>query len=164
MRLVGNMNSIRDWLAWYVARGPSLSADRYAYRSVEDFVLRHGQSYKAQSLPVAYPIGFPKACYENSAKLASYHDLAYVEGFALTKGGVQPTHHAWCIDGDNRVIDTTWRESGEEYFGVVLPLAVVLPVMFADKRGKGVLDDWPSQWPMLRKPFERSAHSPERGR
>ena len=158
------MSAVRDYLAWYVTNGPSLPADRYVYRSIEDFVLRHGRRYEPQSLPSAYEFGYPKACYENSAKLASFRHLAYVEGFALCKGCPMPLHHAWCIGSDDRVIDTTWREAGEDYFGVVFPLNIVLPAMFSEKPGKGVLDDWQNGLPLLQKPFVANADDAERRR
>jgi hypothetical protein len=54
------MSAVREWLVSCVARGPSLPPDRYVYRSIEGFVLRHGQRYEPQSLPSAYEFGYPK--------------------------------------------------------------------------------------------------------
>lgn len=149
----GNAKSIRDWLTSYLAAVPGLPPGSFAYRGIEDFVLRHGQPHAAQPLPVGYRLGAFRECFDNSRKLAVRHGIRYVEGFAVPQDVSVPIHHAWCISEDNAVVDVTWGTPGESYFGVVLPLDLVIATSRAPMRGKGVLDDWPNGWPILRKPF-----------
>lgn len=63
-----------------------------------------------------------KQCFKNAFVLASSNPggLAYVEGLALTSG--IPLHHAWCVDPDGNVIEPTWPDLGQAYFGVALDI------------------------------------------
>ena len=63
-----------------------------------------------------------KQCFKNAFTLAGSNPgvLAYVEGLALTCG--IPLHHAWCVDRDGNVIEPTWPDMGEAYFGVALDI------------------------------------------
>jgi hypothetical protein len=58
-------------------------------------------------------------CYRNAYQLAvdRRSEYFYCEGVAAASfhGFVD---HAWCSDSDGHVIDTTWRDLGECYFGV----------------------------------------------
>ena len=69
--------------------------------------------------------------------------LEYAEGYAVV-GSKIPVLHAWNVDAEGSVVDTTWEPVGSAYFGVILPLPIV--------RGAKtlVLDDFESGWPLLR--------------
>ena len=69
--------------------------------------------------------------------------LQYVEGYAVI-GGKNPVLHAWNVDAEGSVIDSTWEPVGSAYFGVILPRSIVEPAKTS------VLDDWESGWPVLR--------------
>ena len=38
------------------------------------------------------------------------------------RGFVWPVHHAWNIDKHDNVIDITWKDRGDDYFGVANPI------------------------------------------
>jgi len=153
-----SVTAIRDWLVSYLKAVPGLASENYAYRSKEDFVLRHGRPYEPQSLPQIYRRGARRACFHNSRKLAVRHRIRYVEGFAVPEEVATPIHHAWCISGDDEVVDVTWSKPGKLYFGVVIPIDLVNASSCARlQKGNGVLDDWPDKWPILQKAFTPEA-------
>lgn len=128
-------------------------AGGYAYAGVHDFVLREGLWHPApadQAAAVApYPAGSPMHCFRDATMLAALHDLPYVEGYASADVATcLPVLHAWNLEGDGTVVDTTWAAAGVvgvAYLGVVLPWA---PLRF-DSR----IDDWENDWPLLRAPL-----------
>lgn len=65
-----------------------------------------------------------KACFATAARLADAHpgELYYVEGYADPgiNGLAFPLEHAWCVDGQGRVVDPTWAPVGVAYLGVPL--------------------------------------------
>lgn len=119
-----------------------VDADGRHYTGVADFLLRHGQFWQPAPLPRCVKPMPIRMCYHNSQLLARRRKgLRYVEGVAL---GVIPTHHAWCVDPDGRVIDATWASVepslltehgpiGTSYFGVELPMELVREVMSTDR-------------------------------
>lgn len=92
-----------------------------------------------------YPKGTIKECFRNAYLLAVEHNLIYYEGYAM---GVIPVLHAWCLDKDFHVIDTTW-ETGTEYFGVFFSIKYVSKVLL-ERKSYGVIDNWEMKWPLLR--------------
>lgn len=102
-------------------------ADSSSGIELDSYLIKHGSFFMPAPLPTGDPelmkIFRSKAdCYKMSELLAkSDPALEYVEGWAVAPNGV-PTRHAWCVDGDGRVIDAQW-DSPEtlEYFGVVIP-------------------------------------------
>ena len=99
------------------------------HQSGEEYVLRYGRFFEAQSLPRRYKPGRGKACYYNAYMLATEHaELTYTEGYVSTSHGV-PVKHAWCIDRHSRVIDNTLKQPERcGYFGLTVPLAVLTAV------------------------------------
>jgi hypothetical protein len=65
-----------------------------------------------------------QACFSNAQELVlSRKGLRYVEGEAWKAGMYRPVHHAWVIDENDQVIDTTWtnrKQSPRTYRGVVV--------------------------------------------
>jgi hypothetical protein len=109
------MDMIRDYLKEISNMTPySISGCKYS--NVYEMVLDLGQSFPTIST-VKYKQGQIKACYENSLQLSKKHGFIYCEGFAVSKIAGFPLEHAWCIDGDKKVVDITW-DDGIEYFGV----------------------------------------------
>ena len=95
------------------------------YRSVEEFILRHGWLFIPQAFPAKYRYwkGEYHDCLYNALELAaSCRELAYVEGFAVpAMGSMQrPVAHSWCVDADGKVVDPTWDIPGREYCGLSL--------------------------------------------
>jgi len=98
------------------------------YASFEEFVLAHGQVFEAPPAKKPRPKGFRKGrdklCFMNATHAAFYGDeYHYVEGFAV--GGFFPVHHAWVTDAEGNVVETTWKTSGGQYFGVPFSMNVV---------------------------------------
>lgn len=83
------------------------------------FLLEFGRLFAPTPLPKGVRRGPLKKCYYNSYQLAAARpsEYFYCEGVAAVSshGFVD---HAWCSDGDGQVIDPTWRDLGECYFGV----------------------------------------------
>jgi len=86
------------------------------YRSFFDFVIRHGREYPVVPY-TSKRTGAPKQCFGNAITYAGFFGFAYVEGFAMTdKGGI--ILHAWNVDADGRLFDSTWLNRGLAYVGV----------------------------------------------
>ena len=68
--------------------------------------------------------------------------LEYAEGCAVV-GSKIPVLHAWNVDAEGYVIDTTWEPVGSIYFGIILPRSIV------ELAQTSVLDDFESGWPVL---------------
>ena len=75
-----------------------------------------------------YPLLKIGHCFYNAYRtMRQNQELEYAEGFAYS--GVITLHHAWNVDGNGNVIDTTWRNrgkygkfsTGREYFGIIIP-------------------------------------------
>ena len=113
------------------------------FSSIEEFVLKKGQVFK----PDKCISGKPKCCFRNASLFAaSDRDLIYVEGYILVCGF--PILHAWVLDKNNKVIETTLEESASEYFGVKFNLEYVLQMSLL--RGYyGVIDCPDLKFPLL---------------
>ena len=55
----------------------------------------------------------------NAYHASVIHGWRYCEGKAVSYSLPLPLDHAWCLDEDGQVIETTWLEVADEYFGVV---------------------------------------------
>jgi len=65
-------------------------------------------------------MGAPRRCFDNAVGLAlqSPRRYTYAEGYAINRlVAGHPVVHAWCIDPEDFVVDTTW-DNGSDYFGV----------------------------------------------
>ena len=138
-----------------------------AYLCFEDFILQHGTLFTEISpdQPVVgrrnryRPRGL-KACFHNAycAAVASKGRLHYAEGYA--DGQFMPVHHAWNVDPEGRVVDTTWcypqderlPSVGTAYMGLVFPLDYVRETRTNDNCS--IIDQWQKGWPLLQNKFE----------
>ena len=115
------------------------------YYNFYHFVHANGRSFVPCPLSKPYKRLTAKECFYNSREMAGDYDLVYVEGFALGHAG-DPVHHAWNVQkGSNLVIDTTWGDTGTDYFGVPFNLDYVLRV------GTSLIDNPEDGYPLLRK-------------
>lgn len=102
------------------------------------------EDFRGRSKPAEYAWGEMKQCYMNAGQLAiDYRSLTYYEGYAVGKASI-PIHHAWVVDEDGEVIDTTWREDGEDarewtYLGVGFQGDFLCEIIL-EKETWGVLD------------------------
>ena len=94
---------------------------KLAFSGPEQIVLTLGKSFTPQPLPDEYSRGPQKECYKNTFQLVMENpELTYVEGFAVPDNVPIPLAHAWAVDVDGMVIDTTWPNPGKEYVGVAM--------------------------------------------
>lgn len=121
---------------------------QYHYRNVYDFVLREGRFFEPQPRPDLITLRHVGECFRNAFLIMMRTGLQYAEGYAVT-GSKIPVLHAWNVDAEGSVVDSTWEPVGALYFGIILPLSIV-------KGAKtSVLDDWESGWPVLRESGRR---------
>ncbi len=125
------------------------------YKSVADFVLQEGQELKVAELPLrGCMLGEMKQCFKNSHDLILREpDLTYVEGYAFLPpcrgyGHSFPIHHAWCITPEGIVLDPTWKDKGEIYFGVPFDRDFANWFIIEYKR-YCLIDSWEEGFPLL---------------
>jgi hypothetical protein len=82
-----------------------------------EWLMKHGRFFAPRRLPAGYRHGTLKECYSNSSQLAIKRGLTYCEGLLLSSAG-NLLPHAWCLDGDQRLLEVTLKEPGRSYFGV----------------------------------------------
>jgi hypothetical protein len=103
------------------------------------FMLEHGRDYAIGPYTFSLPRDEPKACFKNATLLAlRLPHLTYVEG----KVGVYgiPIEHAWCVDEEGIVVDTTLDRCTDgtfdrigPYFGVPFRTEYVSRAVFRNK-------------------------------
>lgn len=111
----------RRLLAWLSAQAEINRSrggtDGWAFSCVEDLVLTHGRWATPTRLPseLRGPLG---ACFANASRYSLLSGLTYVEGYALSAGGLVFAH-AWCVDDQGQAHDPTWPDgSGYAYLGI----------------------------------------------
>jgi hypothetical protein len=130
---------------------------QYHYRCPRDFALREGQFFEPRQLPKEIDRGIPNECFRNAFLAALNRKLPYVEGYALDSSQSSlPILHAWNLDRDGCVVDTTWETVGSAYLGTIFPLPAL-----CDTRGRSTIDDWQNRWPLLREPWRVSGRIDE---
>jgi hypothetical protein len=120
----------------------------YVYESIEDFVLREGESFPWREKPKSVRFGRQKECFKNAMHLAIETGWTYCEGYAM---GYFPTMHAWVVDDEGFVIDNTWRDDqpAREYLGVRMTEDFVTETVLA-KGTYGVIEDYERRFPILK--------------
>lgn len=110
-------------------------------QTLERVVFEHGRAFTppVQPRPKGIRKGRNKMCFMNSAHLMYSEGYRYTEGFAISATCPFPMQHAWVITEDDTVIETTWKESGLAYYGIVLEQDLMDKVLF-ETRTYGVLD------------------------
>src|SRR5260370_41935925 len=116
---------------------------KYCYRNVYDFVLREGRFFEQQPRPDSITLRHIGECFRNAFLTMMRTGLQYAEGYAVT-GSKHPVLHAWNVDAEGLVIDSTWEPVGSIYLGIVFPPSIV------ERAQTSVLDDFESGWPVLR--------------
>jgi len=128
--------------------------DGYVYRNAADFLLRHAVWYEPSRYPADVGQGMPKHCYGNAILLAATRSWKYVEGYALApilQQGAFPVHHAWNVDQQGQLVDSTWRNNGLAYYGVEFSVERAEEATW-DGDGS-VLDDWLRGFPLFKEPW-----------
>lgn len=143
-----NRQNLRSLLEKIRDSVTDLRSKGYYYANLYDFVLREGQAFEPRSLPTGIDPMEPGHCINNSFRTAFQNNFRYVEGFALTVDNNIPLFHAWNLDRDEFVVDTTWNPHGRAYFGVIFPLTAI---RIRNRVQYSLLDDWEHGYPILRK-------------
>lgn len=150
------ITSIQQYLKWrddaqksFIEAGHINMPPDFKYATIEGLVLAHGRPFEYAPKPRKYRKGKIKECFSNAFNLANNYpdELTYVEGFAC---GIIAVNHAWCVDKNLRVVDNTWKpDQSKEYFGIPFEIEFVCETILR-KKTYGVLEDWESDFPLLR--------------
>ena len=135
---------------WHAAnRG---TPEGWKYGSYEALVLAEGTSWDDPDSITLDINGELKDCYQNSLHYAIENGLLYCEGYA--QGSIIPVMHAWVYDPDNdKVIETTWRDPGSEYYGVAMDPWEAGRAMVANGYYGLLANDWVKDNRLLRDGF-----------
>jgi hypothetical protein len=123
----GDMTDPQTCLRTYLERARDFASKlppEYCYRNVYDFVLREGRFFEPQPRPDSITLRHIGECFGNAFLTMVRNGLRYAEGYAVV-GSKIPVLHAWNVDAEGSVIDSTWEPVGSAYFGIVLPLSIV---------------------------------------
>jgi hypothetical protein len=126
------------------------NASAYPYASQADFILKHGRAFEWRTLPHGVRTGVPRQCFRKAVRLALRKPgfYTYVEGYAInTWVSGHPVAHAWCVDPEHFVVDTTWEEDAD-YFGVPFRVEYVRRMAGA-RRDYGLIDNEEMGFPLL---------------
>lgn len=132
-----------------VVEGGDASACTYA--SEADFILKHGRAFEWRALPHGVRMGVARQCFRNAVRLALRKPrfYTYVEGYAINAWVADyPVAHAWCVDPEHFVVDTTWEE-GADYFGVPFRAEYVRRMAGARREVYSLIDNKEMGFPLL---------------
>lgn len=112
---------IREFLSLCCVLEKRKRDDGRVYQSYYEIIKELGVSFPIELIDISLR-GIRGYCFSNSQKLMNYHEsFYYVEGLAIAQGLDVPLDHAWLYDDSSqRFIETTWREPGSEYLGVIM--------------------------------------------
>lgn len=157
-RVLGELNStmeadeLKQYLQTMVNLRKSMSNNLY-YCGIEDLLLQEGQPFTKHGSYKNIKKDRIGQCYQNAFQLALYAEgYQYVEGVA-THEGLIPMAHAWTVDEQGLVVDSTWKAKGVAYWGLAIPHDFLNAQVLATKH-YGVLDDWPNGHPILQEKLD----------
>jgi hypothetical protein len=158
--------TLEEVLRWEVEQRKRLSASKGRhYVSMGDLVLREGRRMEFGRKELFGP---ERHCFENSLNYALANFATYCEGYVLGPGGF-PIHHAWALDADGKVIETTLRavcwiddtaervEAVPDYFGIAFDMLWLAGHITRVGGHFTILDDWRQDYAMLDEPFPPEA-------
>jgi hypothetical protein len=119
------------------ARG-SYRPEGWVYYGIQDFVLQHGVWHRPSNAKIPER-GVKKLGFANALWLALIYSYRYIEGYAITDEVRSPVHHAWNLNQDGNLVDSTW-DGGVAYLGVEFATCRATKIIHA---GDTVLDNWP---------------------
>lgn len=116
----------------------SLREEKYYYKNPYQYIIEKGKCNEPQPLneleqkklnkEIKIIKPRPKACYENSQKLAANSNGEYklIEGYIFLPNIGINIEHSWNETKDGKLIDITIpKNSGIQYFGVEIPLRIL---------------------------------------
>lgn len=149
---------LRSELAMYAETG-RMTPSSYHYAGWPDFLQREGEEFECAPCPPNHYMQ-PGFCYGNAIVVGAVIGLAYVEGMACPRHDMPAVPHAWNLNAEGRVIDSTWAlaedhdfpPEGRAYVGVRFSVARADEATWDGDAC--VLDDWKRRWPVLREPWQ----------
>jgi len=145
------VEELREYLMT-ISKFHSLHNKKHRYNSPESFILNNGKEYSKIHNYDLGKIGKPKQCYANAGTQAVESEyfktkFRYVEGYAF--GSILPVSHAWLIDNNEVVIETTWKSNGDAYFGVEIPMHYLRSITCKNNRWDSVIANYKMRFPLL---------------
>jgi hypothetical protein len=115
-------------------------------------LVRYGREF-----PVIAPrpgwlrMGEKRNCFNTATAYAvTRNNIFYVEGYALEPELLIPVQHAWPVDTNGQVIDTTYDDATDHvYFGIAFKRDFVIDMLAKNNRQAG----WLVNWHLLRRQF-----------
>lgn len=140
------INSLQQYLTEFPAKLSKLGCSNNVngFNCLEAFVVKYGRNFPGPFQKTKR--GVIKECFKNALDLSIREDLIYVEGYSFH---ILPILHAWCVDHAGRIYDPTWKEPGNEYFGVPFRTDFVLKIVL-EAGCYGVIDRWEMGFPALK--------------
>ncbi len=117
----------------------------WLYHSYEGFIMWEGTPRIDVRVDVS---GRVKECYKNAYMAAIENDWSYVEGYAMSE--ILPVMHAWCLDNEGQVVETTWETAGTEYYGVTLEIMWVTERIAATGMWGVMPNDYLNEYQLLK--------------
>ncbi|NTF17125.1 hypothetical protein G6L37_01605 [Agrobacterium rubi] len=151
------ISEITDYLG-QIARLESSS------RAFANFILDHGYEWEPQGFHGGYSAGVPRRCFGNAQDIlfregGQDDGLIYVEGYACS-GSLSfafPTHHAWLVDPEGRVVDPTWEDpEASTYFGVPFQPEYVRRTIRSAGMPCSMIDNFHDRWELITNPDIRN--------
>jgi len=129
-------------------------------RAFARFILDYGKEWESQRFSGGYSAGISRRCFGNAQDIL-FHEggiadgLVYVEGYACS-GSLTfpfPTHHAWLVDPQGRVLDPTWEDpETSTYFGVPFNPEYLRRTVRAAGVPCSLIDNFHDRWELVRTP------------
>jgi hypothetical protein len=96
-------------------------------------------------------MGEKRNCFNTATAYAvTRNNIFYVEGYALEPELLIPVQHAWPVDTNGQVIDTTYDDATDHvYFGIAFKRDFVIDMLAKNNRQAG----WLVNWHLLRRQF-----------
>jgi hypothetical protein len=118
------LNKAERQLKWYLEQMRNLKRSTYpvngevygVYYGMEDFLLQHGVWYRPVGIPPRQDA--PNYCFGNALICSVAYGVPYIEGIGIGPRDLVPVHHAWNLDDQGDLADTTWMNTGLAYLGV----------------------------------------------
>lgn len=119
------------------------------YFCLMDFILQRGREWKPGK--VCWAKG-KMNCFRHASKAALRNrDYTYVEGYAAL---IIPVHHAWIVDKNGFVIETTWPRTGVSYYGIPFRTDWIRKQQ-RESDYPSIIDQWTTDWKTMRTPKEQ---------
>lgn len=147
-----SITTVKEYLATNVERLKQQGIQHSGingYFCLMDFIFQEGREWKPGTVCLAKG---RSACYVHAGKAAMRNrEYTYVEGYASL---YFPIPHAWIVDKDGLVIETTWSTMGTSYYGIPFRTDYIRQ-QFKKNGHYCMIDQWQDDWTTIRTPREK---------